>query len=272
MAQILFVDDEPGIRETLPRILEMHGHQVVVAANVAEALSALHFMPFEVLIADLNIGQPGDGFTVVSAMRRTHPGCVNIILTGYPAFETALQAIREQVDDYWVKPADISKVLSSIQELLASRTPPRVHRIQPISKIIRTHKDAIVQRTLTAMKAHPQLGKLSLSDAERTDHIPPLLEEFASQLESHPSGNAGANLMPSAAEHGKTRRHQDYPLTGIIADASLLQRAIYETVQEHLLSVDLSQLLIDLQRINEALDERLQQSLAAFLATELQAA
>jgi YesN/AraC family two-component response regulator len=40
-------------------------------------------------------------------MRRTKPDCVNLILTGYPAFETALEAIRNQVDDYIVKPAEI---------------------------------------------------------------------------------------------------------------------------------------------------------------------
>ena len=54
----------------------------------------------DVLIADLNVSPPGDGFTVVSAMRCTQPNCVNFILTGFPAFETALEAIRRHVDDY----------------------------------------------------------------------------------------------------------------------------------------------------------------------------
>ena len=86
-AHILFVDDEPGIRDTLPAILEQHGFQVTVAATVPEALHAITTGKFDVLISDLNIGAAGDGFTVVSAMRRTQPDCVNFILTGYPAFE-----------------------------------------------------------------------------------------------------------------------------------------------------------------------------------------
>ena len=65
---------------------------------------------FDLLISDLNIGHPADGFIVVSAMRRTDPDCVTFILTGYPGFETALQAIREQLDDYLIKPADISAI------------------------------------------------------------------------------------------------------------------------------------------------------------------
>ena len=81
-----------------------------VVINVSDALAAISEDRFDVLIADLNIGMPGDGFTVVSAMRRTQPEAVTIILTGYPAFETALEAIRSQVDDYAVKPANIERM------------------------------------------------------------------------------------------------------------------------------------------------------------------
>jgi len=84
--RILFVDDEEAIRITLSAVLSKHGYQVDVAATVGEALSRITSDRFDVLIADLNVGQPGDGFTVVSAMRRTQPDCVTFILTGYPAF------------------------------------------------------------------------------------------------------------------------------------------------------------------------------------------
>src|SRR2546428_567626 len=97
--RILFVDDEPSIRLMLPAILENKGFRVTTAATVPEALAIISAEPFDVLISDLNIGEPADGFTVVSAMRRTQPKCVNFILTGYPAFETALQAIRKHVED-----------------------------------------------------------------------------------------------------------------------------------------------------------------------------
>src|SRR4051812_11365754 len=104
--RVLFVDDEPGIRTTLAAILEMHGFDVTTKGSVSEALKAIQKDSYDVLLTDLNIGQPADGFTLVSAMRRTQPLAVNVIITGYPAFETALHAIRAQVDDYFVKPAD----------------------------------------------------------------------------------------------------------------------------------------------------------------------
>ena len=92
--KILFVDDELSLRTTLPAVLEQHGYTVTTAATVREALKRMHGLEFDVLVTDLNIGEPGDGFTVASAMRRTHPDCLNIILTGYPAFEAALNAIQ----------------------------------------------------------------------------------------------------------------------------------------------------------------------------------
>src|SRR5712672_205791 len=101
--RILFADDEPGIRMTLPLILEQEGFEVSVAATVAEALVYINRDSFDVLLADLNIGEKGDGFTLISAMRRVQPHAVTLILTGYPDFVTALEAIRNQVDDYLTK-------------------------------------------------------------------------------------------------------------------------------------------------------------------------
>jgi len=121
LTKLLFVDDEEGIRTTLPTILERRGFDVRVAANVHEALSEIRSHKFDVLLSDLNIGEDGDGFTVIRAMRRAHPNCIAILLTGYPAFETAVQAIEDEVDGYLVKPADIDSLVSTIERKLRSR-------------------------------------------------------------------------------------------------------------------------------------------------------
>ena len=119
--RLLFVDDEEGIRTTLPTILERRGFDVRVAATVPEALSEIKSHQFDVLLSDLNIGEDGDGFTVIRAMRKAHPHCVAILLTGYPAFETAVQAIEDEVDGYLVKPADINSLVSTIERKLRMR-------------------------------------------------------------------------------------------------------------------------------------------------------
>ena len=106
-ARILFVDDEQGIRLTLPEALRQRGFSVTAVGTVNEALAEITSAQFDVLISDLNFDHPADGFIVVSAMRRMQPKCVTLILTGYPGFDSALKALRNQVDDYLIKPADI---------------------------------------------------------------------------------------------------------------------------------------------------------------------
>src|SRR3989475_1496146 len=72
---LLFVDDEPSIRLTLPPLLQEHGFRVNVAANVAEALEAIKMNEFDVLICDLNIDRKADGFEVRSEERRVGKEC-----------------------------------------------------------------------------------------------------------------------------------------------------------------------------------------------------
>lgn len=119
--RVLFVDDEPSIRLTLPPLLEEQGFDVTVAASVPEALAIVKKHEFDVLLCDINIDREGHGFTIVKAMREANPGCVTILLTAYPGFENAVQSIREEVDDYFTKPADLNAVISSMDAKLLAR-------------------------------------------------------------------------------------------------------------------------------------------------------
>ena len=119
--ELLFVDDEASIRLTVPPILQDRGFQVQVAASVAEALAAIKAHRFDVLLSDINIDRESDGFTVVGAMRQANPDCVTILLTGYPAIETAVRSIRAEVDDYFTKPADLEAIVSAIDRKLLAR-------------------------------------------------------------------------------------------------------------------------------------------------------
>jgi len=119
--RLLFVDDEPNIRMTLPAVLQSHGFDVRSAASVAEALAEVKTHKFDVLLSDLNIDQENDGFTIVHAAREANPKCVTILLTGYPAFESAVQAIHDEVDDYIIKPAEIESLVSIVERKLLAR-------------------------------------------------------------------------------------------------------------------------------------------------------
>lgn len=266
--RILFVDDEPGIRGTLSAILQRSGFEVTAAATVAEALREINIQPFDALISDLNIGEAGDGFTVVSAMRRTQPKCINFILTGYPAFETALQAIRNQVDDYLVKPANVQELVASLQRRLDNPEELHTVHVQPMALFLRDHATEIQHRVLLAMKSHPRLGRLQLTDEQRTDHIPVFLKEMVRHLESEDSDEAMHAIGAAGANHGTTRRRQGYSQDMIADDVHLLDSTVYDAVQNNLLHLDLSNLIPDLRQVNAALTNYLLESLKAFQQRE----
>jgi len=151
--QVLFVDDEESIRLTLPLMLERFGFRVVSAATVAAALRLMSERKFDVLISDMNIERPGDGFTVVSAMRSTQPKAVRFILTGFPDVESALQALREEVDDYLIKPTEIEEIVAKIRSKLERRGgPPSEVERKPLFEIIKREQEYITKTWLSLAK------------------------------------------------------------------------------------------------------------------------
>jgi DNA-binding NtrC family response regulator len=89
MPRVLLADDDDAVRNMLQVTLERDGFEVVAVASVSEALSHIALEKFDVLLSDLHMPQAGDGFTVVSAMRHTHPNAVTLVLSGYPAVDEA---------------------------------------------------------------------------------------------------------------------------------------------------------------------------------------
>ena len=205
--RILFADDEPSIRMTLPAILQHEGFEVSVAATVAEALAYINRETFDVLLADLNIGERGDGFTLISAMRRSQPQAVTLILTGYPDFETALQAIRNQVDDYLTKPTDVRELVATIKE--RSMNPRRVAplQIKRVSEVLRESADEIVEEWLGEAGKNTMLSSLHLSKKARLDHIRLMIEELAKRIDAGSSLINGQEkaALPSMVKNGTSK-------------------------------------------------------------------
>jgi DNA-binding response OmpR family regulator len=265
LARILFVDDEDGIRMTLPRILEKHGFQVDAAADVAEGLQRINSGQYDVLISDLNIGEPGDGFTLVSAMRRVQPHAVTLILTGYPGFDSALEAIRKQVDGYIVKPTDIPNLVQTIEAHLKH---PRQQELMQANKrvpqIVHEDKPRILKHWLSAMRTLAQVEQLQLTDEELQNGIGEIVDALV-RAASKSAGSVGGDLTEVARRHGHTRARQGFSPMLLLRESRVLRQSVLGSVQAHLLSVNLSFVLTDLAAMSEILDEQVEAALEEFL-------
>jgi YesN/AraC family two-component response regulator len=263
--RILFVDDEEAIRLTLPAILEQHGFEVEVAGTVPEALEIINHQRFDILLTDLNIGTAADGFILVSAMRRCQPAAATFILTGYPDFQTALEAIRKQVDDYLTKPADIPTLVSTLKE--KARQPRYVNESpgKRTSALIREKSDEIVQRWRKELQADLRLASIRLSDKKLIDRLP-LLNDLAHLLETGGTQIPKTSLS-TAAIHGAERAKQGYTIPLLVTETRVLNRVIGEVLQKNLLTMNLSTLIPEALRIGEYLQALLEESIRAFQGT-----
>jgi ActR/RegA family two-component response regulator len=265
--RVLFVDDESGIRFTLPAILEHEGFVVSVAASVPEALEIMNHQTFDVLLTDLNIGAPADGFILVSAMRKIQPAAATFILTGYPDFQTALEAIRKQVDDYFVKPADIPTLVSTLKEKI--HRPRELCQIpcKRLSTVIRENSDAIIEHWLREVGQDDRLKSIPISNAARIDHFPDLLADLANVLAAG-DVQVSQTSLTTAAVHGVDRAQQGYTIPQLIAETRLLHRVIATYLQHNLLTMDLSALIPDALKVGEYLQALLEESIRTFQGTD----
>jgi YesN/AraC family two-component response regulator len=238
------------------------------AATVHEALDLINKESFDVLISDLNIGYPGDGFTVVSAMRRVQPQAITFILTGYPEFESALEAIRNQVDDYLTKPADILSLVATLERKLETRRPQRSISIKRVPEFLLDNLEQILQRWLIKIREIPELRKIPLSPKERLDSVPEIIAGACSLVLR---GKSFLDEITAAhgTEHGQSRHRQGYSADMIRVEIRLLQQAISQFLQENLLALDTGTLITDIMVIADLIGIASERSLDSFTSQSL---
>lgn len=109
-AKVLVVDDEEVVRRAYVRTLSSESCSVQEAWNGREALLAMEKQPFDVVLLDQRM--PGmDGMAVLRTIKENWPESEVIIITGYPAIESATQAMTLGAYDYLAKPVGPDEVI-----------------------------------------------------------------------------------------------------------------------------------------------------------------
>ena len=263
--RVLLVDDEASIRLTLGTILQLRGYEVTAVGTVPEALAAIQGAPYDVLVSDLNIGQPYDGFMIASAMRRVQPAVVNVMITGYPAFESALESIRQQIDDYLVKPTNIDELVDLIEgKLQARKLPPIAHHKRAV-QVVHDNRDDIIQRWMSTVEADEELAAVTVSKPQRKGHLPQFLDALVVQIEAH-EPQVSQIAMDAAAMHGTHRFKLGYSIPLVIREANMLETAIFELLQERLLEIKISRFFSDVCELSRSINQQLETSIRAYLS------
>lgn len=119
--RVLFVDDEPLIRQIMAVELPARGHDVTICEDGAAAVRALEQTSFDCAIIDLQM--PGmSGWEVVARMKEIAPDTPAIIHTAHGSMDAAIQALRMQVFDFLPKPCGLSDLEKMLQRVAEQRT------------------------------------------------------------------------------------------------------------------------------------------------------
>jgi DNA-binding response OmpR family regulator len=261
--RVLVVEDDDAVRMMLQEGLQRDGFEVVAASNVPDALRHVANERFDILLSDLHMPRAGDGFTVVSAMRHTHPEALTVVLSGFPALDAAMCAILSQADEILAKPVR----LGSLKELFRSRlaNPSAVKRLksESVASILERELDTTIQNWLDLVEKDEELTCISLSRAKRTGHLPRLLEDLIFRLRQ-PKGSDGSSSR-AARDHGEVRRKQGYTASMVVEESRILQVSVFSTLQRNLSTVDFSKVLLDVVIIADEIDLQLKQALLCYV-------
>ena len=117
----LAVDDERNVRFFLAETLAKSGFQVTTASSGEEALELLRDTRYDLVLLDLRLGGRIDGMRLLNATRWRWPDAAVVILTAHGSLESALEAIREGVDGYILKPVEPAELRQVVREALERR-------------------------------------------------------------------------------------------------------------------------------------------------------
>ena len=120
--RILVVDDEPAVRDSLRRALELEGYEVDLAVDGEEALARLgQFPPPDAVILDILM--PGiDGLEVCRRVRAGGNGVPVLMLTARAEVDSRVAGLDAGADDYLPKPFALAELLARLRALLRRTT------------------------------------------------------------------------------------------------------------------------------------------------------
>jgi DNA-binding NtrC family response regulator len=117
-ANLLVVDDELIVRDSLDKWFHEEGYDVTVAENAHEALAKMAAKRFDLALVDIKM--PGtDGVELQRRMHEIDPDMLVIIMTGYASVDTAVAALKNGAYDYVSKPFDPDDIAHTVHNALS---------------------------------------------------------------------------------------------------------------------------------------------------------
>ena len=118
---VLLVDDERTTIELMGAVLETQGFEVHLCHRADEAVRLLETIQFDAVVTDVVFDGRSEGDQILAACRQLQPEAVVVLMTGYPAIDNAVSAIKGGAMDYLQKPVDPIVLGAMVHKALRER-------------------------------------------------------------------------------------------------------------------------------------------------------
>jgi DNA-binding NtrC family response regulator len=115
--RIMIIDDEKIVGDMAKMALEKEGYLVETFINAEPALERLKTVKFDVVVTDFKM-KGIDGMEVLRRVKSLYPETKVIMITAFANLDTAIEALRGDVYDFFPKPVKIKELKASIQRAL----------------------------------------------------------------------------------------------------------------------------------------------------------
>src|SRR5215218_6887566 len=117
LMRILVVDDEPAVRESLRRALQLEGYEIELAVDGAEALDSVHANGPDAMVLDVSMPRL-DGLETCRRLRSEGNALPVLMLTARDEVADRVAGLDAGADDYLVKPFALEELLARLRALL----------------------------------------------------------------------------------------------------------------------------------------------------------
>ena len=155
--KILLVDDDPGIVDTLSRVLTDEGYEVAVENRGDAGFTRAAGESFNTVITDLKL--PGlSGLELVRQLHAARPRLPIILITAFGTTQTAIEATKFGAYDYLLKPFEIPQLLDLIHRAVNSN---RLMSEPVTLGEPGAARDAIVGQSPAMQSIYKEIGRLA---------------------------------------------------------------------------------------------------------------
>ena len=145
---ILVVDDEAALRETLTRSFSREGHNVTAVSDGTTAIERAGAEHFDVVLLDVALGAGPNGYEVCRTLRERRNVVPIIMLTALDTEADAVQGLEAGADDYVTKPFGLAELRSRVRAVLRRSGPRALGReilnVGPVT-LDRSHREVTVR-------------------------------------------------------------------------------------------------------------------------------